>query len=257
MATASMGTSPPAVVAVFGTAELFENILRHLPLKDLARSQVVCDEWQSTISASLPLQHQLFVTPENVTSLVKCNPSNNTWQILPGAVPTAGQKKVVKINPMIRDIATTSPEHALRNFFAIADFRPLLELLDGPETACATMFLSQPPCTKIKLRFEANWEVDAREVDGYGRVRYEKQSRSLQSPGKVHFSSYTRMVLADIEEDAIYIYRSHGICLGELVPEILRGLYRNRRASLPQGADVFEGVRLDIALVNAVADMSA
>lgn len=49
--------------AVFLTTELLENILRHLPMKDLLLVQRVCRKWRAVITSNKELQQALYFIP--------------------------------------------------------------------------------------------------------------------------------------------------------------------------------------------------
>ena len=49
--------------AVFFTTEPLENILGHLPMKDLLFAQRTCKKWRSVISSNKQLQRILFMIP--------------------------------------------------------------------------------------------------------------------------------------------------------------------------------------------------
>lgn len=50
--------------AVFLTTELLENVLRHLPMKDLLLAQRVSRKWSGVIKQSKELQQALFFVPQ-------------------------------------------------------------------------------------------------------------------------------------------------------------------------------------------------
>ncbi|KAK5705721.1 hypothetical protein LTR17_021409 [Elasticomyces elasticus] len=61
--------------AVLLTTELLENILHHLPMKDLLLAQRVSRKWQGVIDQSKRLQQQLFFAPKQ---------SRSCWEFEPG-----------------------------------------------------------------------------------------------------------------------------------------------------------------------------
>ncbi|KAF1348857.1 hypothetical protein BDV97DRAFT_370088 [Delphinella strobiligena] len=70
-----------ASVAVFETAEMLEQILLHLPMKDLLLASRVCGGWQDTIISSLQIQRALFMKPEPVSCVMRFRPPDRLNKI--------------------------------------------------------------------------------------------------------------------------------------------------------------------------------
>lgn len=66
MATHAVDDS--AVTRVFGVAELLENVLLHMDMRQLFVSQRVCRTWRDQINASKPLRAKLFLDAEPSSS---------------------------------------------------------------------------------------------------------------------------------------------------------------------------------------------
>lgn len=110
-------TTPAAYEAVLLTTELLENILLHVPPKDLLLVQRVSRKWRDLIGKSVPLQEKLFFKPAKIAP-------NNYWQWSrkPGLdcervdIQAAAKKQfegfahAVEVNPFLHLTRSTGPQ---------------------------------------------------------------------------------------------------------------------------------------------------
>ncbi|KAK4613270.1 hypothetical protein CLAFUW4_09508 [Fulvia fulva] len=69
--------SVPASVAVFGTYELLEKIIAHLPLRKLFQIQRLSHAWQDLLADSIQLRKKMFLQANGVPFRDTCNSSRN------------------------------------------------------------------------------------------------------------------------------------------------------------------------------------
>lgn len=163
-----------AADAVFGTNELLENILLHLPHKDLLVARTVSKQWKALTDSSIWLKRAMFLAPSaegplrlETEELALLSDDNNKAYIL-SHVP-AQHSTSVKLLPIFRDIKSTgSPGGALwsepylystrvhndytetkfRRTFWMSVSQELLSTMDDT-SLWPQMFVTQPPCTAL------------------------------------------------------------------------------------------------------------
>ncbi|KAF2793825.1 hypothetical protein K505DRAFT_384964 [Melanomma pulvis-pyrius CBS 109.77] len=86
------------------TYELLENILSHLPYHDLARARLVNQYWDSLITTSLSLQHQLWKKPKTTNDTTAH--FNGTWNVAASHLCHSDQVAFVKAYEAFQHVLT-------------------------------------------------------------------------------------------------------------------------------------------------------
>ncbi|KAF7197665.1 hypothetical protein HII31_01004 [Pseudocercospora fuligena] len=140
-----------AAHAVFATAELLELILLELPVRSLARSQIVSRCWAETINESKKLHGYLkFREPK----------------------PAPSELRVVTINPELPPKLTMPTSTALKSFMPedldpndpshIAIDQRMLFATTGADSHSRHMLVSQPPIAQLDVYFVLEKQSDIR-----------------------------------------------------------------------------------------------
>ena len=163
-------TTDAARKAVLATAELLEEILKHLPLKRLFAAQRVCRQFEIVVRSSSQLQQAMFLNWSTKKDLV--------WSIEPGSLanPYCGDKFVVN-----KDVDLSRRTPGRRHFMPVklcSLLKPIYETSFGwvnesnvshgvpvrlnmckgltQSTSWKHIFLSDPPCTIAEVRIAWN-----------------------------------------------------------------------------------------------------
>lgn len=167
-------SSPTAATRTFALPELLEQILLHLPQRDLLLDQRVSRPFHNTISSSPKLQRALFFAPDPFlpsspitylnpttgTTSAHTRPQNNRLLLraFPGVYPTVSPV-LVNLPPSREDLNLGRPGPESWSWDLCISFPATGSALPA-ETSAATayegaswrrMFLSQPPCKQLHL----------------------------------------------------------------------------------------------------------
>lgn len=157
--------------AVFLTTELLENILRHLPMRDLLFVHRVCRKWRAVICESKQLQQALYLVPLEPLERWKYEkrPEAKVTRV-PSDTPARTQKDLG--TPNIYQIATPNPllyrdAYHVNNHVKLA--QPGYNLLkvkyltarDSGEASRRRMLATQPAITSASLTFHFEQENPA------------------------------------------------------------------------------------------------
>ncbi|KAF2754192.1 hypothetical protein EJ05DRAFT_479725 [Pseudovirgaria hyperparasitica] len=102
-------SSSSAASRVFAVAELLEQILLHLPQKDILTSQTITPSWLYTIKGSSKLQRRLFLLPQQPqnTPSSKSKPTGSKHD-----PPPTPDKKHITVTTFLGSIQIPHPLHA-------------------------------------------------------------------------------------------------------------------------------------------------
>ncbi|KAK5169867.1 uncharacterized protein LTR77_005845 [Saxophila tyrrhenica] len=272
-------SNPSATEAVFGIVELTEALLDRLPMKDLARAQLVCEGWRKAISGSLLLQRNLFYTPRPVSRHIDFDElayaekdgqenhvddsdeaqrdydesengdEHDESECDESALSTA-TRVIVEMNPLI--LHGNEMRKIWRNLFYLGGLSYIYELSRGVEV----QFISQTACTEIEICFCARY------VDVFTVYRNRAKRRRIRArefiPGGEAFQDFFRAdefaVLGEIVGDAICIQQSDGIRIRHVL-EVVFGELRERE-EVGEAEGKLDRLEIIIGLVDGVADMS-
>lgn len=182
-------TAKSAVQAVFNTTELLEQIISHLPMRQIAATQRVARNWKEVIHGSPTIQTQLWLRPA-------------TSEVLPPAHPIEGPQascipfqvvyhQKVKLNPLTQwvhqgivlfpfevtessfpwytDGFVVSFSGVLNRFYIYQIIAPTPPKVTMPES-WLRMFLTDPPVTTIKLQAPMRESEEKRILTRRGRI---------------------------------------------------------------------------------------
>lgn len=132
---------------LLSTYELVENILSHLPTKDLARSSEVCGTWKDVTMRSQLLRTHLFLIPQVV----------KVATVPPMLVPAHSDRWSIKPHPILLrndiDFSIYAPHFGYEWGFdlSVSDVKEMLEWTDKHWT---TLLMTQPPSKMAVVRFK-------------------------------------------------------------------------------------------------------
>lgn len=145
---------------VFTTTELLEEILAHLPTKDLLFAQGICRTWKNCIASSQRLQRGLFFQiPEtrsetDVTKILLSKP----WSFLMPDDPDVASIRKTVVNLLLRDVFS---DKFLGLEYAVYWARPKPydpseykhgDIWDRPEASWRRMHLCYPELKRVETR---------------------------------------------------------------------------------------------------------
>lgn len=158
--------------AVFQTTELLENILVHLPMRDILVTQRVCQKFDAVIKGSVSIQQKLFSRPYEKGELWQFTKypddplRTGEFSIAKGEVPKEERLTLAKLNPLFtvcpiasgdsvesRRIMLASQDGygvAMKEFLTATLDRLLVQNFAG----CGTwrnMFITDPPSKELQL----------------------------------------------------------------------------------------------------------
>lgn len=153
---------------VLGTTELLERIICYLLMKKIIDVQRVSRQWKNVIAGSPSIQKKLFKRRENkeqeIWVLVKRNPMRgrirDKLQRVP-VPPPPGRWVItpVTLNPMLHEARTwlapnalAFPVSMLPNLVSV-HFSAWANALQYEESCVRDMFITDPPCTKIHIKY--------------------------------------------------------------------------------------------------------
>jgi len=76
-------TSPTASTKVFANYDLLEDILLHLPIRDLLLSKRVCQQWSGMQDTSSRVRKALFIEPFHAQKIYYPSASKQHWYLVP------------------------------------------------------------------------------------------------------------------------------------------------------------------------------
>lgn len=215
-----------ARVAVFETVELLEQILLHLPMKDLLLKSRVCKHWQNAIIGSLCIQRALFMKPEPTGCVMRFR-LPDTLNKISEDDPIRfwyGQKgghdfQLAYLNPLLVEqkehpeyqvLLDRAEEGMIEKFTAL----PIKNCIDIK--SCGSwqrMYLTQPPETTIRYVIpRTNFRIRTAPVLSLGGVTMgevidsassflkRKRNRVLDAPGGLNLHLTHTRVVASADE---------------------------------------------------------
>lgn len=147
-----------AASAVFETAELLEHILSDLPTKQLAKARRVSSTWRDAVAQSTKLRKQLYQVPIKVISVLKyTSQGHNDLEPYiskdPNHIPEG--IRIISLHPMLQE-GTMELQERLTMIEGTITIPRMLSLIPGQ---WENMFVSQPPCQKVRFGFLGDSEL--------------------------------------------------------------------------------------------------
>lgn len=196
-----------AMNAALATAELLANILQELDMKTLLFARRVSRQWLTVIRSSPELQEKLFYThrpeaPEDIRYL--WNPSVRHLEPL-GQDPVQEESNPfryrgthilapIRINPLLTEEILPLEIDGSTDQGQRIECVATTELLKSPNGSWRSMFLTQPPVTRIFAQALVLMRVEPLRVDAMGRPL--PHVLNVEDPSGVRMSQVVDKVLS-------------------------------------------------------------
>ena len=148
-----------AVLQVFETYELLENILSHLPFFDLVHAQQVSKQWRDITMRSKVLRQNLFLDPQTCHGDQKFNLNVALRDFQDGGIQP--QPQVLVSHPTLEDhLAPRDIEWQVYSHWSIRAPK-IGDMLSWPDGQLRNMLLSRPAMSHVYVVFEPRPEREA------------------------------------------------------------------------------------------------
>lgn len=173
----------PASKKVLAISELLENILSHLPLKDVLHAQQIYRQWHNLITHSIVLLRQSFLEPVTRESckLMRLTPALmdglQDWIAWPGEriilQPREKYPKLrryVMLNPLVSHAVIPRRELRRLPWTCQIEYRDVKRMLSWHKGQWEETFITQPPTKKL-LFSSSGGSSDATMIEGPVGIR--------------------------------------------------------------------------------------
>lgn len=179
----SLTSSQAAAHAVLFTNELLCNIIGRLPLRDIVSATGTCKFWREAMKGDQHIQEALFLKPAAVREVFCEN-----WRINDLAQPISIDDCLVvgEVHPHLDvHFKCVVVGYRIRH----AKLFPTTDSIEHPNGTWRDMFLTQPPCKRVRVSISGEHQIMARDTgvtfgELYDLIHsnssdHEGQSRSL------------------------------------------------------------------------------
>ena len=192
-------SSNAAASAVFGTVELLENILLHLPPDDVLRNKRTNSSWKAASTDSPQLRRHIFLEQQPMKQKLiwkleksadgRPNWIGNLWDGVTVANPKHQVVPIVSIHPVFKRL-TKQHDDAL-NLSSYSRYQErseaviwlnLSHLLLWNEGQWRDMFVANQPCKRVRLSWNAGY-IEAEEGVTLGMLRETYEAAFRRSYG--------------------------------------------------------------------------